>query len=67
MNGRGNDSRSNGGNGLIKLEHVTKVYSTGTFGGKAMTAVRDVSFEVNPERSCRLSVRAAAASPPSAR
>ena len=48
MSGHGNDSRGNGEAGLIKLENVSKIYSTGTFGGKAITAIRDVSFEVQP-------------------
>jgi ABC-type oligopeptide transport system ATPase subunit len=33
---------------MLKLERVTKVYRVGTFGGKALTAVRDVSFEIQP-------------------
>ncbi len=33
---------------MLKLDHVTKVFSTGTFGGGQITAVRDVSFEVKP-------------------
>jgi len=33
---------------MLKLDHVTKVFSTGTFGGGKLTAVRDVSFEVKP-------------------
>src|SRR5664280_3090594 len=48
MSGPQNDARDNGEAGLLKLDHVTKVYSTGTFGGKLLTAVRDVSFEVKP-------------------
>jgi ABC-type oligopeptide transport system ATPase subunit len=31
---------------MLTLERVSKTYRTGTFGGKAMLAVRDVSFEV---------------------
>lgn len=31
---------------MLKLENVSKVYSTGTFGGKALRAVSDVSFDV---------------------
>jgi ABC-type oligopeptide transport system ATPase subunit len=33
---------------MLTLERVTKVYKTGTFGGKELAAVRDVSFEVRP-------------------
>jgi peptide/nickel transport system ATP-binding protein len=37
------------GDGLmLELENVTKVYKTGTFGGKALTAVSDLSFAVQP-------------------
>ena len=32
---------------MLKLDRVSKVYKVGAFGGKTMTAVRDVSFEVN--------------------
>jgi ABC-type microcin C transport system duplicated ATPase subunit YejF len=32
---------------MLKLDHVTKVFSTGTFGGKLLTAVKEVSFEVD--------------------
>jgi ATPase components of various ABC-type transport systems, contain duplicated ATPase len=32
---------------MLKLDGVTKVYSVGTFGGKQLTAVRDVSFTVD--------------------
>ena len=31
---------------MLTLEKVSKVYRTGTFGGKALPAVRDVSFDV---------------------
>lgn len=31
---------------MLKLDHVSKVYRTGTFGGKELRAVHDVSFEV---------------------
>lgn len=31
---------------MLKVDHVSKVYSTGTFGGKALRAVNDVSFYV---------------------
>jgi peptide/nickel transport system ATP-binding protein len=48
MSAIGNDARDNGEGGLLKLDHVTKVFSTGTFGGKEITAVKDVSFEVKP-------------------
>ncbi len=48
MSGFQNDAQDNGEAGLLKLDHITKVYSTGTFGGGQMTAVRDVSFEVKP-------------------
>lgn len=33
---------------MLKLENVTKVYQVGTFGGKELHAVRDVSFDVQP-------------------
>ncbi len=33
---------------MLKLERVTKVYRVGTFGGKELSAVRDVSFELQP-------------------
>jgi ABC-type oligopeptide transport system ATPase subunit len=33
---------------MLKLENVTKVYKVGTFGGKELIAVRDVSFDVKP-------------------
>jgi ABC-type oligopeptide transport system ATPase subunit len=33
---------------MLKLERVTKVYRVGTFGGKELAAVRDVSFELQP-------------------
>ncbi len=33
---------------MIRLENVTKVFKTGTFGGAAVTAVSDVSFDVQP-------------------
>jgi peptide/nickel transport system ATP-binding protein len=33
---------------MLKLERVTKVYKVGTFGGKELTAVSDVSFELQP-------------------
>jgi ABC-type oligopeptide transport system ATPase subunit len=33
---------------MLKLEKVTKVYKVGTFGGKRLTAVREVSFELEP-------------------
>jgi len=31
---------------MLKLDHVSKVYTTGTFGGKELHAVSDVSFDV---------------------
>jgi peptide/nickel transport system ATP-binding protein len=31
---------------MLKLENITKVYKTGTFGGKELLAVNDVSFDV---------------------
>jgi peptide/nickel transport system ATP-binding protein len=37
-----------GGLTMLRLEQVSKVYKIGTFGGTALTAVRDVSFEVGP-------------------
>jgi oligopeptide/dipeptide ABC transporter ATP-binding protein len=33
---------------MLKLDRVTKVYKIGTFGGKRLTAVRDVSFDLRP-------------------
>ena len=33
---------------MLRLERVTKVYKVGTFGGKQLTAVRDLSFELKP-------------------
>jgi len=48
MSGVAGDAQSNDEAGFLKLDHVTKVFSTGTFGGKPITAVRDVSFEVRP-------------------
>jgi peptide/nickel transport system ATP-binding protein len=32
---------------MLSLNRVSKVYKTGTFGGKELLAVRDVSFDVN--------------------
>jgi ABC-type oligopeptide transport system ATPase subunit len=38
-----------GGGGLmLELRDVTKVFTTGTFGGKAVTAVSGVSFDIQP-------------------
>jgi ABC-type oligopeptide transport system ATPase subunit len=33
---------------MLKLDRVSKVYRIGTFGGKQLTAVRDVSFSLDP-------------------
>ena len=33
---------------MLTLDRVSKVYKVGTFGGKELTAVRDVSFDVDP-------------------
>jgi ABC-type oligopeptide transport system ATPase subunit len=33
---------------VLTLDRVSKVYRTGTFGGGALTAVRDVSFDIAP-------------------
>jgi oligopeptide/dipeptide ABC transporter ATP-binding protein len=33
---------------MLNLERVTKVFRVGTFGGKRLTAVREVSFELKP-------------------
>jgi ABC-type oligopeptide transport system ATPase subunit len=33
---------------MLKLDRVTKVYKIGTFGGKRLTAVNDVSFDLHP-------------------
>jgi ABC-type oligopeptide transport system ATPase subunit len=33
---------------MLKVDRVTKVFRVGTFGGKRLTAVREVSFELKP-------------------
>jgi peptide/nickel transport system ATP-binding protein len=33
---------------MLKVDRVSKVFKLGAFGGKELTAVRDVSFEVHP-------------------
>jgi len=33
---------------MLKLDRISKVYKVGVFGGRDLTAVRDVSFEVGP-------------------
>jgi ABC-type oligopeptide transport system ATPase subunit len=33
---------------VLKVDRITKVYKVGTFGGKRLTAVRDVSFGIDP-------------------
>jgi peptide/nickel transport system ATP-binding protein len=33
---------------MLSLDHVSKTYKTGTFGGTDLFAVRDVSFEIGP-------------------
>ena len=33
---------------MLSLEHVSKVYRVGTFGGRELRAVRDVSFDIAP-------------------
>ena len=33
---------------MLRLEGVTKVFKAGTFGGKRIAAVSDVSFEIRP-------------------
>ncbi len=33
---------------MLRLEGISKTYRVGTFGGRELTAVRDVSFEVGP-------------------
>ena len=33
---------------MLQLDRVTKIYKVGTFGGKRLTAVRDVSFDLRP-------------------
>jgi ABC-type oligopeptide transport system ATPase subunit len=33
---------------MLALDRISKVYRTGVFGGRELTAVRDVSFEVRP-------------------
>jgi peptide/nickel transport system ATP-binding protein len=37
-----------GGGLMLRLEGVSKVFKTGTFGGSAVTAVSDVSFGIEP-------------------
>jgi ABC-type oligopeptide transport system ATPase subunit len=37
-----------GGRAVLKLEHISKTYKTGAFGGTDLPAVRDVSFDVEP-------------------
>jgi ABC-type oligopeptide transport system ATPase subunit len=37
-----------GGRLMLSLENVTKVFKTGTFGGAAVTAVSNVSFDIRP-------------------
>ncbi len=31
---------------MLKLEHISKIYKTGTFGGKELRAVNDISFTI---------------------
>ena len=38
---------------MLKLDCVSKVYKTGTFGGGELTAVDEVSFSSTAARSCR--------------
>jgi peptide/nickel transport system ATP-binding protein len=33
---------------MLRIDGVSKIYKTGTFGGGELVAVRDVSFDVNP-------------------
>jgi len=33
---------------VLKLDNVTKVFKTGTFGGASLPAVRGASFEIRP-------------------
>ena len=33
---------------MLRLENVTKVFKTGTFGGAAVTAVTGVTFDIRP-------------------
>ena len=33
---------------MLRLDRVTKLYKVGTFGGKDLLAVRDVSFDIHP-------------------
>jgi peptide/nickel transport system ATP-binding protein len=33
---------------MLSLNRISKTYKTGTFGGKDLVAVRDVSFDINP-------------------
>ena len=33
---------------MLRLDSVSKVYRVGTFGGKSLQAVRDVSFDLRP-------------------
>jgi ABC-type oligopeptide transport system ATPase subunit len=48
MSGYGSGGQGNGDGGLLRLDHVSKTFSTGTFGGKQIPAVKDVSFDVKP-------------------
>jgi ABC-type glutathione transport system ATPase component len=33
---------------MLRLDHVSKSYRVGTFGGRELAAVRDVSLRVEP-------------------
>jgi ABC-type oligopeptide transport system ATPase subunit len=48
MSGYGSGAQGDGQGGLLKIDHVSKTFSTGTFGGGQIAAVKDVSFEVKP-------------------
>jgi peptide/nickel transport system ATP-binding protein len=37
-----------GGEAVLSLDHVSKVYKVGAFGGKRLAAVRSVTFDVRP-------------------
>jgi len=52
---------------MLSLNRVSKFYKIGTFGGKELAAVRDVSFDVNRGEVVSLSARAGAERRPSAR
>jgi len=52
---------------MLSLNRVSKYYKVGTFGGKELAAVRDVSFDVDAGEVVSLIGRAEAGRPRSAR